>query len=389
MGYIRIPLETNASVLSQEVYDSIVAQAPGWLPQEGNLDVWIIRAVAALASENRDIASDVQDNIFRYFGANLVGVQPIDATVATGTTTWTMVDSAGYTIPEGTLVGIQDQLGNIISFQVVNEVAVPSGSVATGPGEVLIQAIEPGSSGSSLGLAGTQVTLIDVLDYVQAITLTAPTAGGLDDETDSVYLDRLVRKLQGLSQRPILARDFSSMALDADPSAYRAVTIDGYNPAGGTYNNERMVAVAAITSLGQPVSAQAKANIDSYLQANREINFVVNVIDPNYTTINIAVTVVNAPGYTSQVVDDGILGAIHNKIDPQNWGRDPSITNITNAQTWVETTVLYYNDMITAISNVLGVARVTSLTLNGGTANITLTTPAALTQVGTVTITHA
>jgi len=389
MAYIRIPLEVNSSVLSQQVFDYISAQAPNWLPQEGNLDVWIVRAVSSQAAENRNIASDVQDNIFRYFGANLVGVQPIDATPANGTTTWTMVDSLGHTIPAGTLVGVPDQVGNIQSFYVMYDVVVPAGNTATSAGQVVIHAVVPGTSGSALGGAGSQVVLIDVLDYVQSIVLTAPTAGGVDDETDSVYLDRLVRKLQNLSQRPILARDFSSMTLDADVAVYRAVTIDGYNPATSTYNNERMVAVAAVTTLGQPVSAQVKTNIDTYLQANRELNFVVNVIDPTYTTINIVVTVVNTTGYTNAAVDDAITGSIHGFLDPVFWGQDPTLQSGTAGRTWVETPTLYYNDMISAISSTIGVARVNSLTLNGAAANVALTTPAALTQVGTITITHA
>jgi len=179
------------------------------------------------------------------------------------------------------------------------------------------------------------------------------------------------------------------MALDADTSVYRAVAIDGYNPADTTYNNQRMVAVAAVTSTGAGVIPAVKTKIDSYLQANREINFIVNVIDPTFTTINVVVTVVTATGYTNATVDQAITGAIHDYLDPNRWGIDTSVQGETSDQTWVETPILYYNEMITVISNVSGVARVTALTLNGGTANVNLTTPAALTQVGTITINHA
>src|SRR5215471_558874 len=159
MAYIRVPLESDPTALTQEVYADIIAQAPSWVPQDGNLDVWIIKAMASLASENRDLASDVQDDIFRYFGANLVGVQPIDATPATGATTWTMIDSLGHLIPAGTLMGITDSAGNIQPFQTVNDVTVPVGNTATASGEVSIIAVNPGSSGNALGSAGAQCTL--------------------------------------------------------------------------------------------------------------------------------------------------------------------------------------------------------------------------------------
>lgn len=389
MGYIRVPLETSPTLLWQEVFDSITAQAPTWLPQDASLDVWIIKAFASIAAENRDIASDVQDDIFRWFGANMVGVQPVDATSAYGTTTWTMNDTAGHVIPSGTAIGITNQSGNMVAFVVVNDVTVPPGNSATAAGEVIVSAVEPGSAGTTLGGAGVAATLIDVLDWVQSITLTAPTTGGTDAETDESYLNRLAFKLQGLSQRPILPNDFARMAVDASPEVARVVAIDGYNPAGGTYNNERMVAVAAVNANGQPVSSVAKAAIDSYLQANREINFVVNVIDPTYTTINVVTTVVNATGFTNAVVDTNVTAALHAMLDSANWGRDPTLLDETAGQTWLESTKVYYNEVIAAISNAEGVSRLTALTLNGGTADITLTSPAALTQLGTITINHA
>lgn len=385
MGYIRIPLETDPTTLAGDVFDYIIGRAPNWVPQDGNLDVWIIRAVTQLASSNRSIASDVQDDIFRYFGANLMGLQPIDAVSATGTTTWVLIDANGHTIPAGTIVGVPDLLGNVIAFQVVHDVTVTAGNTATASGAVEISAVQPGAAASGLGAVNSPVQLIDVIDWVQSITLTGPTAGGVDDETDNDYLNRLTRKLQGLSQRPILAEDYSSMAMDASTEVARAVTIDGYNPANQTYSNERMVAVAAVNASGLPVSPTAKAQIDAYLQSNREINFIVNVIDPKYTTINITTQVHNTPGYTDSAVDSAVAGAIHNYLDPANWGFEETI----NDRTWVESPTVYYNEVIAVISNVTGVDRVISLTLNGGTANIPLATPAALTQVGTIAITHA
>jgi hypothetical protein len=389
MGYIKIPIDVDPPTLAQSVFDYITGQAPQWLPNDNNLDVWIIRAVTQLASENRSIASDVQDDIFRYFGASLVGLPPISAVSATGATTWTMIDSLGHLIPAGTLVGIPDPSGNIVPFQTVSDVTIPAGSTATGSGAVTVSALQSGSAGNGLGGSGSTVSLIDVLDYISGITLSAITSGGVDDETDFDYLNRLVVRLQGLSQRPILPADFAAMALQADPIVWRAVAIDGYNPADSTYNNQRMVAVAAVDENGAAVSAAVKTEINTLLQANREVNFVVNVIDPHFTTINVVTTINVLTGFDPAATDIAVTGAIHNMLYPANWGLDPTYTDSTSQRTWIETTTLYYNEVITAISNAQGVGRVITLTVNGGTADVALTTPAALTQVGTITITHA
>jgi len=389
MGYIKIPIDVDPPTLAQSVFDYITNQAPLWTPNDGNLDVWIIRAVTQLAAENRSTASDVQDDIFRYFGATLVGLPPINAVSATATTTWTMIDSYGHTIPAGTLVGVYDSIGNSVPFQTVADVTVPAGSTATGAGAVVISAVQPGSAASGLGASGAAATLIDVLDYVQSVTLNSATAGGVDDETDQAYLNRLVVRLQGLSQRPILPADFAAMALQADTAVFRAVAIDGFNPADSTYNNQRMVAVAAVDQNGNGVASNVKTEISSLLQANREINFVVNVIDPKYTTINVTTTIHVQTGSDPAATDAAVTGSIHNMLDPAFWGLDPTVYDATGLQTWIETPTVYYNEVITAISNTTGVGRVVSLQINSGTADIALATPAALTTVGTITISHA
>jgi uncharacterized phage protein gp47/JayE len=387
--YIKIPLETNQTALAQEVFDYIQTKAPSWAAQDANLDVWIIRAISQLASDNRNVASDVQDDIFRYFGSSLMGIQPVDATPAIGNTTWTLTDYLGHTIPAGTTVGITDLSGNIQAFQVVSDVVVPNGSNVTGPGAVVIRAVIEGSDANGLGGAGVLIQLIDVLTWVAdgGVALTGATTGGQDDEDDTTYLNRLVAHLQRLSQRPILPNDFASMALDADPSVWRAVAIDNYNPANGTYNNERMVAVAAVDVNGAAVSPTVKANVDAYLQANREINFIVNVIDPKFTTINVATTVVALAGFTQAAVQSSVVASIQQYLSPATWGQDPTITQSSGSQSWIETPTVYYNEVITAISNTPGVNRVTALTLNGGTADVPLATPAALTQPGTIAVT--
>lgn len=230
MGYIRFPIETDPETLVQDIYDYIRSFAPQWVPSDGNLDVWIIRAIIAKVAENRDLASDVQDSIFRYFGAVLMGIPPLDATQAVGTSTWTMINNAGYTIPAGTNVSISDGHGGSFPFYTVADVVVAPGSTTTSVGGVTLRALNPGIDSTGLGGMGTAITLIDIHDFIASAVLTASTAGGSDAETDATYLDRLVRRLQRLSQRPILPQDFADAALQASTEAARAVAIDLYSP---------------------------------------------------------------------------------------------------------------------------------------------------------------
>lgn len=227
MGYIRVPVETNPENLSQDAFTYIQTQKPTWRPNDGNLDTWIIRAFAAKAAENRTLASDVPDDIFATLGASLFAIPPIDDVAATGNTTWTLTDTLGHTIPDGTNIGIRNANGDLVNFVTVGDVVVAPGSNTTTAGQVLIMAVEAGTDANTLT---GNVELVDVLDWVSSIATTAPTGGGVDAETFDEYLDRLTRKLTALSTVPILISNFGNAALDADPGVFRAVAIDGYNP---------------------------------------------------------------------------------------------------------------------------------------------------------------
>lgn len=383
MAYIRFPIETDPETLVQDVYNYIRTYAPDWTPADGNLDVWIIRALVYKAAETRDLASDVQDSIFRYFGSSLMAIAPQDSTHAHGSTTWTMIDTAGHTIPAGTSVALFDVDGTAYPFYTIADFTVPLGSAATAPGAVSIQALNPGSAASGLGGV---VQLIDVLDFVQSVAIVGNTSGGVDAEADADYLNRLVRKLQRLSQRPILPQDFADAAFDASPEVARAVALDGYNPVGGTWNNDRMVTIAAVTSTGTAVSAGAKTAIDAYLQANREVNFIVNVMDPQFTQIDVHADIVVAPGYDPATIVASVVAAINSYLSPANWGVGRT------DDTWIESNTVYYNELIALVGNVLGVDRVTDLTVNKhllapGRVNVPITSPAGLTQPITITAT--
>src|SRR5262245_22295104 len=112
--YINIPIETDPDTIAQIGFDYMQEVVPGWDPSDGNLDVWILNAIARQAAEVRDVASDVPLSILRYIGFFIFGFNPIDATSASALTNWTMQDNAGYTILDGTNIGIRDANGELI-----------------------------------------------------------------------------------------------------------------------------------------------------------------------------------------------------------------------------------------------------------------------------------
>jgi hypothetical protein len=381
--FINLPVDTDPEDVLSDAYDMMQTLVPGWTPASGNLDVWILMAVSSAAAESRDVMSDVSKGIFRWFGDSLVGLPPIDAAPAYGNTTWTMANNKGYYVPAGTQVGITDpSTGDTIAFDTSTDFSVPPGSTVTAAGAVQIVAVEPGAAGNGLG---PTVQLLDPLDYVQSIVLTANTAGGQDAETDDDYLDRLAATLQLLAPRPILPQDFAVFARNI-PGAWRALAIDLYNPGPpATTNTPRCVTIIAIDQSGNPVPQAVKDAIDADLQARREVNFLVFEADATVTQIAVTYTAIALAGYDKVALKSNINTALQGYLDPSTWGSTPD-----DPRAWRQMTIVRYLEIAQVINDTQGVDYISALTIGiqgqaMGTADVTLPGIAPLPNDGTIT----
>ena len=387
--YIGYPLIADARDLMQRCFDYMAAKFPGWEPSEGQFDVALLEAISSEAADIASLATEVPKSIFRYFGASVLGILPDDAIAATATSTWTMVDNLGHIIPDGTQVTIYDGSGNPVPFVTLGDVQVSAGSTTTDAGEVLLIAVVPGVDSSNIGSVNGPITLVDILPFVDTVTQITVSVGGQDAETDDDYLNRLAAKLQLISPRPILPREFSVLARDI-AGVQRATTIDGYNTADSTYNNERMVTVVSLDSTGAGVSSTIRDAVQTYLDGLRELNFVVNVADPTSTVVDVTTNVLLENGFSSNDVQYRVQQAITDFLDPARWGIDSS-DDPNDPVSWNNTTVVKYLEVAAAISAVPGVAYVISLAvgLSGGaqaSTDHTLTGLAPLPSPGNIIV---
>jgi hypothetical protein len=115
----------------------------------------------------------------------------------------------------------------------------------------------------------------------------------------------------------------------------------------------------------------------------------VHVVDANYTTLTIVFAGVAASGYDPTDVEARAEQAIADLINPARWGA-PAAASENLAPAWVNTPVVRFQDISAALNNVEGFDHWTSLTINGGTADVTMNgiaplPSAASTVSGTVT----
>jgi Baseplate J-like protein len=375
--YIIDPLgedENNEERLEQEAYDFLQSRWPDWEPADSNLEAWLVAACSRMVAEAEDLARDVPPAIFRYYGATVLGINPVEATHATVDSTWTLDSNpAGRTIEEGTLVGITGEGGESVTFEVAADVALAAGVMATGAGAVPLRAVEPGVDGTGLGGAGQPVELIDALAWVAGITLTGATTGGTDEEDDDAYLSRLSARLTLLTPRPILPRDFELLAADIASQngvSARTLALDGYNPGDGTLNNERMVHIVMVDdTTGANVPGGIKTAVDAGLQEQREVNFIVTVGDPTRNTVGFTYAAVAHAGFDPATVEAAADAALAGFASPVYWGNPLGIEE----RAWRNKTVVRYQDALTVLNNVEGLDYVSSLLIHlngdGGQAN--------------------
>jgi hypothetical protein len=443
--YIYPPLDSDPNTLYQGFVTFMQANIPGWTPFSGELDDWLARAFTAIAAQLTEITTDVANAIFRYFGAFIVNVPPIAAQPAQTLTTWTMQDSAGYTIPAFTQFTLTDPTGAQQGFQTTVDTVIANGtSSAT---NVLAVATVAGSAAN--GCVGPAQNV--PLAFVSSVATLSPSAQGLDDEDDAVYLDRLTTTFQTLSPKPITAKDFSAIALD-QPLVGRVTTLPGFNPAnatqtgnthtsttidnlsnvssipqgatitgsgipsntfitsvntggssitisaattttltgttltiGGSLNNGGYVGSIVAALDGTALTSPEMSAIQGVIQDMCLAGVVYNVTAPTYTAIAITATVFAWPGEVQADVQAAVVAALNGALTPLQWGIQNN-GNQSGVQ-WLNDGIVRISVMEFVIMQVPGVHYVSSLTINGSSSDVAMAGIVPLPTAGAMTIT--
>ena len=477
--FVNLTFVSDPDTLTANAITYLQSVIPGWVPADGNLEVWLLAAHARINAELAALASNMPTAALRQFGTATVGLPPITGTAATITTIWTASDLLGHTIPAGTQVGYRVSGDTLLVFVTTADVVIPAGA-ATLSG-VVLTAVGLGVAWN--GVPTGPLELVDSLSWVSTVAATAVSAGGVDPETVDAYQARLVAEFRLFAPRPILPGDFSVMAQNVT-GVYRALTVDGYDPGtnekqqvavtgsptggstaltfsgqtatvpwnttasglqsllvalssvgsgnvactggplpgtpivveftgalgvtnvpsmtkadsytGGSSpatvittpvpgvapssGNTRTVCVYGLDAAGADVSSGIRTQVQTYLDGQREVGFVVNVGTATRTTINVTYQVHVLTGYDPTATLAACTAAVQAYLSPANWDGG---TNLP--PTWSGANKVRYLALSTILGNVPGVGYVAALTVNSGTSDVTMSGTAPLPAVGTVT----
>lgn len=244
MAFINIDINTSSDAALTAFVDKMQEHFPNWEGADGDLLLWFATWVSQEYPDLASLTAEMSALAFRRFGEEILGVPPLPATAATATTTWTMIDTDGHTIPEGTQVQIADG-DDLYGFATTAEIVVANGESVTAAGEVAIQALVSGEEANGLT---SDPTLIDALSFVASIELVTDTTGGEAEEAEDVFLSRLKDEFKLLSKVLILPSDVATATrrvagvaratvidnLDPGTNEVQTVTVNGA-PTGGSY----------------------------------------------------------------------------------------------------------------------------------------------------------
>jgi hypothetical protein len=366
MTYQRFPIETDPDALAKDSYDLLASKTGGiWQPADGNLDTWLLEATARMAAEVRDVAADVPDAIFRTYGEELIGLQPLDPTSAQAVLNLTLRDTAAYVIPPGTTFAVEDLTGEAHAFATTDETTILEDDAAPSPRivQLVAYALVAGADASGIAPRPDNAYLLDALAYVTAVALAAPTSGGSDGESDDDYMTRLAGYLTLLAPRPILPNDFAILALQIEGVGFAAAA-NLYNADTEEWNTARCVTVIIADPNGEPVTAAVKQQVQDTLQAAREVNFLVFVVDPTYTDVDVDYQFYRLLNYDAAGVEADVNAALTAYFQPATFaaqgGEGGQVAGL-----WTPQDAIHSNDLYAVVQGVAGVQRCSVILVNG------------------------
>lgn len=300
--------------------------------------------------------------ILDYHGQNR-GLARKPAVKAVGTVLFTGKD--GIEIAKGTKVTTTaiDNTDSVVIFETVESVTIASGVAV-----VDVRAVSAGIEGN---VAAGRIDRLDVPDEdVESVTNEEPTYGGLDEETDDDYRQRLVD-----------ADDAHGVSYIGSVSDYKrwAMSINGVGNAIVTPSDDGsgLVTIVVTDVDGNAASEDICEDVYNYimrpdnpLERLAPINTILSVVSPSTSKVTISANVL----LDGTVTKDGVISKFVEALNAYY----PEA---------VEEGYIRYNKVAAILINVGGVDDFSNLTINGGTENIIVTSDELpVTEIGDVAL---
>ncbi|WP_427017885.1 baseplate J/gp47 family protein [Pseudarthrobacter sp. P1] len=340
------------------------AALPQWQPRAGNTEMVLLESMALILGVNVLAVQMLPGQVVEQL-MTLYGVARDQGSPAKGRVRFTVTNGNPIqTIPAGTRLRYTlETTGETVDFLTTEPLQLITSETLVG--EVNIVAAVPGVQANGLP-SGMTVDVVGVLPFIETVVLATAVSQGTGVESDVSFHSRAAALLSRLTTTLVLPEHFQYAAI-ADPVVGRARVLNLFDPASPEATAPGHVTVAVTDAAGDPLEAPASTALAAALKAQALASLQVHVIDPAYTTVDAAVTVRAAAGFTAVQVQASVTAALTAWLDPTRWDWAPVVGQYA---------------MVAKIAAAPGVAEVTT-----APANIPLPGAAPLPRPGTFTVT--
>lgn len=322
---------------------------PEWSPIVGSIEDAMLQASSLMTAELGAAINRVPNGIVEAL-LQLFGVTRNSGTFPTGIIQITAIDDNGYTIPAGTRFGYLDtsDVNNsvLFTFDTTEEVEIPQGSLSVSANIRGSVAIEYPTL-----LSGMNLQLLTLLSFVDSAVLTQDIEIGGNPETEADYFARGAAKLTSYSSALVLPQQFEQYILTAYPNVFRCKAYSRVNPVNDDWDDapeNGYLTIYGCSPGGASLPAAAASAIVEDVTNRAVAGLEISLEPPVIVPVSLSVTVIAATGFAQQTVVNNVAQALAQYMHPDYWP-------------WIE--FIYYNELISLIDRVAGVARVDDLTL--------------------------
>ena len=380
--YISDPIAVDRASIKQEIIDAMQTSMPGLDAAPGTPADFLADIFAQFHAEALQTFTQQLAISFRY------GFEKIDRipqrtgvqATASGTLTRTASDTAIRIVDAGTEFNIEGADCTPVAFQTIADATFP---LSTATVAVDLIAVLPGTGGNGLT---TVLSPAQALAWYASLTLTAATSGGEDPESDDEYLNRAADTRPGRAFTIVQPDDLARF-LRNQPSVDRALVIDNYDPGPPNASAGGHITAITIDAAGAELSGGVMSALQAAAQDSAVTGLAIHIIAPTANPITVVFAGKARAGFDPADVETRAEQAVLDFLARSRWGLPDS----GDERDWIDTPIVRYQDIVTVLNNVQGFSHYTSLTINGGTADVTMTGPGALpasnsTASGTVTL---
>ena len=272
----------------------------------------------------------------------------------------------GTVIPAGSIFAVPDtDSGDEVEFETLESATFEGDEDDESTISIPIQAVEPGVEGNVI--AGTITIMADDYDGVVAITNPAPTSGGMDEESDDDFYERIHAANETGNSFVGNDSDFSNWAKEVD--GVGDCIVDSAWDGPGT------IRLIIVDANGDPASSTLCTAV---------YNHIISPSDPSARLLPAGAGTLTVTAATSKTINYTCTGLVLT---------DTTLAAVKTAfqagvkEVYAEAkkdNVLRYNSLRRVLSNIAGVIDFTSFQVNSGTSNISLSA-AEYAVTGTVT----